>query len=153
MPTTNATLILIATLALFGCHASSTDESALSQTTMSLFEEDPAHPIPYLDRVDVMRSKNSGGVDLAVIIATPVQADDRSRQRLLRKLENYVALIRSDEFQAKFGEPVVERTSIVVVINRNSDPSTFKLLERRRAPIAEAGIALVVEPKDEETNE
>jgi len=117
---------------------------------MSLFDEDPTHPIPYLDRVDVMRSKKSGGADLAVIIATPLQADDRSRQRLLRKLENYVALIRGDDFQAEFGAPTVEHTSIVVVINRDSDPSVFELLERRRAPIAEAGIALVVEPKDNE---
>ena len=150
MPTTNATLLVVAILALFGCHASSTGESALDQSTMSLFDEDPTHPIPYLDRVDVMRSKKSGGADLAVIIATPLQADDRSRQRLLRKLENYVALIRSDDFQAEFGAPTVEHTSIVVVINRDSDPSMFELLEHRRAPIAEAGIALVVEPKDNE---
>lgn len=111
---------------------------------MNDLADDASHPIPYLDRIDVMRSKKGGG-DLAIIVATPLHADERSQSRLLQKLENYVSYIQGDDFRAECGEPTIKNTSIVVAIHPESDPAMFEVLERCKPMVEEAGIGLVIQ--------
>ncbi len=42
-----------------------------------LYEDNPAHPIPYVFNCDVNAVKKSGGSDLSIVIASPLGSDTR----------------------------------------------------------------------------
>jgi hypothetical protein len=48
--------------------------------------DEPEHPIPALQVIDVWSAKNSGAV-LLIIVASPLRADEHSQERLVRKIE------------------------------------------------------------------
>ena len=92
--------------------------------------DDPEHPIPALRHLDVCTIKKGGGADLHIIIATPLQPDDYSLNRLLDKIEGYLGHIQSQTFKDEAGEPTPENTNIVVQIHRESCREAFALLEK-----------------------
>lgn len=73
--------------------------------------DDPDHPIPALRHLDVCTIKKGGGADLHIIIATPLQPDDYSLNRLLDKIEGYLGHIQSQKFKDEAGEPTPENGS------------------------------------------
>lgn len=90
------------------------------------------HPIPSLSHIEVMTEKKGGGADLHIVIAKPLQADDFSLNRLLDKIEAYLAHVLSDDFAARFGAPDPSNTSIVVDIHPDSCDEAFALLEKSK---------------------
>ena len=96
---------------------------------LDIFTDDESHPIPFLEFLDVYAVNKGGGADLVVIIATPLQSDERSQRRLLKKIENYLSYINSEEFLAEAGPPTVENTRIVVKMHPDSEPSINELLD------------------------
>jgi hypothetical protein len=54
--------------------------------------------------------KKGGGSDLAVVVAGPLQADQRSVDRLTKKLEMYLRFISSSEFRKESGATTVDNT-------------------------------------------
>jgi hypothetical protein len=92
--------------------------------------DDPSHPIPALNAVDIQTVKIGGGSDLVIIVASPLRSDERSLRRLLSKIENYLGFLSSPECQAKAGVATPENTSIVVRIHPDSDEAAFELIER-----------------------
>lgn len=113
-----------------------------------MYADDPDHPIPYLGQLDVAAVAKAGGGDLSIIIASPLQADRRSLERLMRKLENYLGFIAGPDYAADFGgPPTPETTRIVVVIDPASSPEAFELLERCKPWVLENHATLVVVTK------
>jgi len=94
--------------------------------------DDANHPIPSLSVVDVHAVKKGGGADLAIIVASPLMADEYSQTRLLNKIEGYLGFISSEVFAKGCGMPTAENTMIVVHIHPASDPAIFDLLERSK---------------------
>jgi hypothetical protein len=92
--------------------------------------DDPSHPIPYVFNCDVNIVKNDGGSDLAVIIASPLQADQRSVDRLMKKLEMYLRFISSSEFSSESGKPTVDNTRVVIHLHPESSVEVRDLLWR-----------------------
>jgi len=107
--------------------------------------DDPNHPIPATEAIDVCGIRKSGGADLVIVIASPLGADENSQRRLLRKIEVYLDFIRSDEFKSQAAAAARENTSIVVHIHPASNPVIFELLERCRPWVEENGAKLKVE--------
>jgi hypothetical protein len=68
-----------------------------------LLADDDGHPIPYVASLDVNAVLKGGGARLAIIIATPLDADKRSQERLVRKIDNYLGYTKSAQFQAECG--------------------------------------------------
>ena len=95
-----------------------------------MYADDDTHPIPSIDNLDILAELRGGGAKLVIVIATPLQADERSQRRLLKKIENYLEYISSPEFKNEFGAPDPSRVSIVVKIHKQSDPVVFDLLKR-----------------------
>ena len=108
-------------------------------------DDDPDHPIPSLSGLDFVAKKRAGGADLGIVIAAPLNADERSQRRLIDKLELYLRFIASPEFQAEFGTPDPSNTSVVVTIHTGSHPAIFELLDRCQPWAAQNRAALVVE--------
>jgi len=109
------------------------------------FELDEEHPIPNLDVVDVWSVKKGGGSRMFIIIASPLRDDTRSLERLMRKFDQYLAWLKSDECFAKCGQATSENTQIIVVIHPDSSPVAFELLDRSRRWIQHNNATLVIQ--------
>lgn len=108
---------------------------------------DDDHPIPNLDVIDINAVKKAGGSDLTIVVATPLQGDRRSLERLLRKVERYLEFIRTDAFISESGTPSPENTNIIVKIHADSSPLAFELLEKNKQWVKNNDATLVVEAK------
>ena len=113
----------------------------------AVFGDDDGHPVPYLEKLDIVAKARNGGAYLVVVIASPLMDDDRSVQRLNRKLGNYLVFIASDEFRSEFGAPNPATTTITVVIHPASSPRIFELLERAKPLVAAHQASLVIEKR------
>ena len=92
--------------------------------------DDPSHPIPSVTALDVQAVKIGGGSDLVIVVASPLQSDERSQGRLLNKIELYIGFLSTPEFQAISGTATTQNTSIIVHIHPASDNAIFELIER-----------------------
>ena len=109
------------------------------------YDLDHSHPIPNLDVVDLNVVKDTGGSDLIVIIASPLQGDERSLERLMRKLERYFGFSRTAAFIAESGFATVENTRVLVHIHPRSCRAAFLLLERSKALAIENDVTLEID--------
>ena len=109
------------------------------------FELDEEHPIPNLEVIDVWTVKKGGGSDLYIIIASPLRDDRRSLERLMCKLERYLAWLQDDECVAQCGEATTENTQVIVVIHPDSSPIAFELLDRNRGWVRNNNATLAIE--------
>lgn len=107
------------------------------------------HPIPALDVIDVGSIKSGGGDDLCIVIAKPMQDDPVSQNRMLQKIEGYLAYIGSAEFQADAGVPSPNNTQVIVHIHPESSSAIFDLLERCKPWVHENKATLVVQLLDQ----
>lgn len=121
------------------------EETAKSMSQEALYGDDETHPIPFLQALDVFAVKQSGGSSSAIVIASPLEADERSQRRLMRKIENYLGFIVSDAHREEAGPPDPSTTEILVVIDGRSDQAIFDLLEQCKPWALENGVTLKVE--------
>jgi hypothetical protein len=96
--------------------------------------EDQNHPIPRLDTLDVHVATNKGAY-VAIIIATPLKDDERSRARLQEKVEVTLGYFQSAEYREKYGTPCRERSCIWIKVHCDSDAPMLDLVEHYRAQI------------------
>jgi hypothetical protein len=92
-------------------------------------QDDESHPIPRLDIVDLSGIRHDGGVDLVIVMASPLDGSARSVFRLFTKIDGYLNHLGSQEFVRECGPPSAETTRIVVDIPRSSSSDIFELLE------------------------
>jgi hypothetical protein len=114
----------------------------------AFYVDDPEHAVPFLDKLDVFAKKKTGGGDLHVVIATPLADDRRSLERLMRKLENYLFHINSDDYRQECGEALPENTRIVIDIDPTSSSAAFDLLERCKPWVLENHATLLIKKLD-----
>lgn len=144
------TLLLAFVFAVSGPSESSPSQSgnaASMSEDQTLYGDDETHPIPFLQALDAFAVKTGGGSSSVIIIAQPLRADERSQRRMLRKIENYLGFITSEEHRQEAGPPSPEKTEILVSIDRRSDPEIFELLEQCGPWTLENGVSLRVERK------
>lgn len=110
-----------------------------------IYAMDNSHPIPNLDVVDVNTVKIGGGSDLFIVVATPLSGDQRSLERLLRKVERYLEFLQTEDFRSESGDPSPENTNIIVKLHPSSDRSAFDLLERSKEWVKSNNASLVVD--------
>lgn len=111
----------------------------------NIYALDNDHPIPNLDVVDVNTVKKGGGSDLFIVVATPLSGDQRSLERLLRKVERYLEFMRTEEFLAESGIPSPGNTNIIVKLHQHSDRAAFELLDRSKPWVMDNGANLVID--------
>ena len=107
--------------------------------------DDPDHPIPALKYIDINAVKKGGGSDLVIIIASPLKSDPYSQNRLLDKIQGYLAHIQSSDFIAESGMPSPENTNVIVKIHEQSEPLIFQLLSKCESWVKENNATLKVE--------
>lgn len=110
-----------------------------------MFEPDESDPIPNVGVIDINKVKRDGGSDLYIIVATPISGTARELERLLKKLENYLVFLQSEQFRIESGEPTADNTRVVVKLHPNSHPTARDLLERNSGWVTNNGATLVVD--------
>jgi hypothetical protein len=108
--------------------------------------DDPTHPIPSVTALDVQAIKCGGGSDLTIVVASPLQSDERSQRRLLDKIEIYLNYLKTPEYQDGSGVATAENTTIIVRLHPGSDPVIHELLERCKDWVSKGHATLVVTP-------
>ena len=83
-------------------------------------------------------------LDLVLVIAKPLQAEENSLNRLLDKIELYLGPIRSKDFAGAAGGPGPGNTAVVVHIHPDSCREAFLLLEKSKEWVQANGAALRV---------
>ena len=111
-----------------------------------LFEYDESHPLPDLSVVDVHGVRKGGGADLVIVVASPLEAEERSLRRLMRKIETYLGFIQSRQFREEAGQPSPDNTRIIVKIHRDSCPEAFELMRRSRDWVLDNEATLEIDP-------
>lgn len=106
--------------------------------------DDPSHPIPVIGVCDILAELKSGGADLVVVVASPLQNDERSRRRVIQKIRNYLGYIVSDDFAAVHGQPTPDNTTIIFHVHPGSDQGALAFIEECRPWIADNKASLVV---------
>jgi hypothetical protein len=108
------------------------------------YSDDESHPIPFLGKIDVFVTTKEGSVMYGLVIASPLLGDERSQQRLLRKIEDYLSDRHSADLNRKFGKPTPVNTRLKVAIHPGSDVAVFELLQRCKPWIEVNGFTLEV---------
>jgi hypothetical protein len=106
---------------------------------------DVTHCIQRLDTIDSIAQREDGTVQLALVVAGRFEGDTRSQARLVEKLGNYLHYVASADYQAKFGAPSPEKTSIVIKMHQGGAPVVRTLLSRLSKWARDGGVSLVLE--------
>jgi hypothetical protein len=109
-----------------------------------LLADDPSHPIPEVGICDVRGVRKAGGADLVVVVAAPLQNDERSRSRVIQKIRNYLGYISSVDFAREHGQPTPETTAIVFQVHPESAPAALAFLEECHPWVSDNHASLVV---------
>ena len=112
----------------------------------NLYDYDESHPIPDLGVIDINGVREGGGSDLVIIVASPLEAEERSLRRLLKKVEVYLGFIQSEQFRAEAGDPSPDNTRIIVQIHRESCPEAFELLNKNKGWALNNNATLEIDP-------
>jgi hypothetical protein len=107
--------------------------------------DDPSHPIPSLTAIDVHAVRVDGGADLAIVVATPLRDNERSRTRLLAKIDTYVQFLATPEFLRECGAASRANTTILLSIHPDSDAGIFDLIDSCRGWVEDRGASLALE--------
>jgi len=109
--------------------------------------EDDEHPIPTINNLDVLADFPDGRRELAIIIASPMDASAYSQSRLLNKIQNYIHFIKSEKYELEFGAPCADLVTITVKIDPGTSPVIFELIKKCEGWVLSAGATLVVNTK------
>jgi len=107
--------------------------------------DEPDHPVPYLGVIDVAAYLKSGGANLTVVAASPLQDDEHSHRRLLDKIQGYLNYIASDQFlEHAHATASPENTTITVALHPDTAPGVYSLLARCHQWVASGRAKLAV---------
>ncbi len=127
--------------------------SASTDFPLEWLEDDPDHPVPKVDNLDVQTIKLGGGSDLYLIVASPLGGGERDLRRLMAKLENYLTFLQSSKCIGEAGFATIENTRILVKVHPDSSELAFELLRRNETWVGNNGATLVVEPLENQTTQ
>jgi hypothetical protein len=113
----------------------------------ALFDDDESHPIPFVGNLDTLVPTNVG-VYVGLVIAFPLRADDRSLQRLAKKVEIYVDYLKRErvEWEQTHQQPMVGR--FYVDIHHGSAKEIFDLMDHYQRYIESESIIFHLRTKN-----
>jgi hypothetical protein len=92
--------------------------------------------------IDIVGRRRDGGLDLIVVASGHLDGSLATQRVLKAKLQSYLDTLFAPEFQAEFGPPALERTSIVVSCPQAPAPEVSDLISQLSPFFAGHGVAL-----------
>jgi hypothetical protein len=102
-------------------------------------------PIQNLDVFDVLGERHDGGIDAAIVAATPIDGQVETLTALALKVRNYITELCSDSFQSEHPRVPGSAVRIVIVCHGAVDASAYGLISSLRREAEAAGIQLDIE--------
>ena len=101
-------------------------------------------PIQNLDAFDVLGERKDGGIDAAIIAATPIDGSSDTLKALTTKVRNYVAELTSQQFLANY--PAARgKTRVIIMAHSAIDLAALGLIESLTKEARDAGVELSTE--------
>jgi hypothetical protein len=108
--------------------------------TASNFES----PIQNLEDFDILGVRNDGGIDAAIIAATPIDGSTDTLKLLTSKVRNYITELASQEFLTEH-PMALGKTRIIIMAHGAIDVTVLGLIRSLSKEAQDAGIELTVE--------
>jgi len=105
-------------------------------------------PIQNLDQIDILGARDDDGVDL-MIVATSTLDGSPEHQKLLDKIENYLAYIASPEFKAEFADPPADKVHIILRYYGVPHPIMFAVFEKCKPWVERGGACFRAEAAED----
>jgi hypothetical protein len=111
-------------------------------------QDDESHAIAHLGTIDVLQKGSGGVLAYGIVAATPLRNDERTRKRLLKKMENYLLDYFSVRERRGMEVSKMPRAHIFVKIPLDSDAGIFDFLGSCRPWLDDNHADLHVSGKD-----
>jgi hypothetical protein len=109
-----------------------------------ILKDDALHPIPAVHSYDTVLTFDGGGAYLGIVIATPIDASERSLHRLKEKQRFYLESFYSDYGHEMWNTPKEGKMRIYFKIHPDSSEVVFKLVEGFSEVARSRGVQVVV---------
>jgi hypothetical protein len=105
------------------------------------------HPIPseLIDRIDVVSVTKSGEVQLSIISAGYLDDSPYTEERIIEKINTYLEFINSNDFKEEFGNPSVDKTSIILKCRQKPHDRVLDLIHEIQEQVKTYNASLSVE--------
>jgi hypothetical protein len=111
-------------------------------------QDDESHAIAHLGTIDVRQNFSGGIIAYGIAAETPLRNDERTRKRLLKKMENYLLDYFSERDRRGMDDSNMPRAHIFVKIPLDSDAEIFDFLASCRPWLDDNHADLHVSGKD-----
>lgn len=101
-------------------------------------------PIQKLDSVDITAKRKDGGVHLVIVASQPLDDSADTLAAIRQKVQTYLAVIESDEFQAEMEHPPCDKTAIVLLCEHPIHPTALAVLAQCRTATSAKGVSFEV---------
>ena len=107
------------------------------------------HPIPLetIDRIDVLSEQKDGKICMSIITSGYLDDSERTKDRLIKKINNYLSMVNTEEFEEDFGHDVAKRVIIEIVLTESPSQEVMKLIKNIQGQLLSHKIALTSRQK------
>ena len=116
----------------------------MNETRLEVPDNDETHPIPHLGKIDVAVNVRNGGY-YSIVVSRPLVNDEVTRERLIRKLDNYLNDFYSPGFSETNGVPMEGKLRIFVRLHAEAAPGILAFLEACRPWLADKKVQLEIQ--------
>lgn len=109
-------------------------------------EDDSSHSIPRIEVFDTVVTFDGGGAYIGIVIATPMDASQRSLHRLIAKQHFYLESFFSAHGREKWGTPKQGKMRIYVNVHPDSSEAVFEMLNAFQRRAKERGVEVRISP-------
>jgi hypothetical protein len=105
------------------------------------------HPIPLecIDKIDVLSFHNDGSVIMTIITTGYLDDSTDTKDRLFRKVNNYLSMFNSEDFEEQHGQISYDQLTITLVYKQEPHPSIVELVDQLSAQLSEHGIKMLMD--------
>jgi hypothetical protein len=102
-------------------------------------------PIQDVTVFDILGERKDGGIDAAIVVATPLDGSPETLRILAQKIRNYVTELSSADFLAEYPRVPNSSVRIIIMCHGPVDAAAYGLISAMRGEVQAAGILLEVE--------
>lgn len=110
-------------------------------------------PIQSVDTIDITGRRDDGGVDLIIVASQPIDDSPETLESIRQKVQTYLAVIHTEEFQAEMGNPPRDKIAIILACTFPIHATARSVIAQCKAEAAHKGVSLEVRDSVDATND
>lgn len=110
-------------------------------------------PIQSVDTIDITGQREDGGVDLIIIASQPIDDSPETLESIRQKVQTYLAVIHTEEFQAEMGNPPRDKIAIILACTFPIHATAHSVIAQCKVAAASKGVSLEIRDSVDATND